>query len=131
MGPNTDAGLIDNKNKNQIETEIRDIIRQYAIEDDKYLNEMVDLISGRRNLPFPSVARPTLTFNIDRMGIESHTCFLSVDFPKYVNTETIKLNLQKETLIAASNARVQDGGSYREKYIKYKNKYMELKNKIV
>lgn len=131
VGPNTDAGLIDNKNKNQIETEIRDIIRQYAIEDDKYLNEMVYLISGRRNLPFPSVARPTLSFNIVRMGIESHTCFLSVDFPKYVNTETIKLNLQKETLIAASNARVQDGGSYREKYIKYKNKYMELKNKIV
>ena len=133
VGPTTLNGeLIDGKTKEEIENEIKNIIRNNAVIDNKYLNELVYLISGRRNLPFIDGSHPTLNFHdATQYKIDSHTCFSMVNFPKYVNKETIELNLQKQALIIAGEATTQDGGNYREKYLKYKNKYMKLKNQIV
>ena len=132
VGPSTTVERIDGKTKEEIETEIKNIIKKNAETDDTYLNDMVYLISGRRNLPFVHGTHPTLNFYDEaRDKINSQTCFAAVNFPKYVNKETIEGNLQKETLIIAGEAITQDGGSYREKYLKYKNKYMKLKNQIV
>ena len=133
VGPDTLNGeLIDGKTKEQIENEIKNIIRNNAAIDNKYLNELVYLISGRRNLPFIDGYVPTLKFHdVAQEVIDSHTCFSVVNFPKYVNKETIELTLQKQALIIAGKAKTQDGDNYREKYLKYKNKYMKLKNQIV